>query len=136
MTLLDSSEPRVRRQRGTDSYLSRFTYSAMLVWAVGETMDSIPALIRLMGLSFMVYGSIVWSLALLLAIIGSIALLFLGPHVHRPRIVIWYCLLVFAVLAVRGPLSRLAVEITAATMPAIWLAQTIRQTRSKSRATP
>ncbi len=74
----------------TDSFLSRLTYGAMAVWGVGETLDSIPSLMGLFGLRFMVYSGGVWFLALLLAVGGSILLICQGPPAHRRRVVIWY----------------------------------------------
>ena len=44
----------------TDFFLSRLTYGAMAVWDVGETLDSIPSLMGLFGLRFMVYSGGVW----------------------------------------------------------------------------
>lgn len=116
--------PRVQRP---DSFLSPLTYGAMVVWGVGETIDSIPSLIGLLGLGFMVYVSVVWSLALLLAIVSSVVLMYCGPRVHRRRLLIWYGLLVLVGLATSvGVMPRLTAEVATAAMATIWLVRTIR----------
>jgi len=123
------AEQGLLHQPSIDSFLSRLTYGAMVVWGIGETIDSIPSLVRLFGLAFMVYGSVVWSLALLLAIVGSIALMFRGPRVHRRRILIWYSLLglvAFGVYAAGMP--AWSADAVAAALPAIWLVRTIKYT--------
>ena len=125
--LLGGYVARTIKTRTQGVFMSRFTYGAMTVWGIVETVDSLGGF---MGSPWLFISmGIIGTSAMLLSCVSSMWVIFCGPREHRRRVLAWYGLLVpAAALSSVGWIVRPVSEIAMAAIAMRWLMQAIGET--------